>query len=146
MTYVHIAHDCVVGDGVIFSNNGTLAGHVIVEDHVILGGLTAVHQFCRIGSHAITGGCSKIVQDVSPYMVVDGNPATTRSVNLVGLQRAGFPEADIRALKEAYKALFLRKQNTGNALDALQKTEHAANPRVARLIAFIRASERGVTR
>lgn len=146
LAYCHIAHDCIVGDHVIFSNNGTLAGHVIVEDHVILGGLTAVHQFCRIGSHAITGGCSKIVQDVSPYMVVDGNPATTRSVNLVGLQRAGFPEADIRALKEAYKALFLRKQNTGNALDALQKTEHAANPRVARLIAFIRASERGVTR
>lgn len=146
LAYCHIAHDCIVGDHVIFSNNGTLAGHVVVEDHVILGGLTAVHQFCRIGAYAITGGCSKIVQDVAPYLIADGNPAAVRGVNLVGLQRAGFPENDIRALKEAYKALFLRKQNTTLALEALEQSEHAANPRVARLITFIRASSRGVTR
>ena len=146
LAYCHIAHDCIVGDHVIFSNNGTLAGHVVVEDHVILGGLTAVHQFCRIGTYAITGGCSKIVQDVSPFMIADGNPAATRGVNLVGLQRAGFSENDVRSLKEAYKALFLRKQNTTNALEILEKSEHAANPRVAKLIAFIRASERGVTK
>ena len=146
LSYAHIAHDCVVGSHCIFSNNGTLAGHVVVEDHVILGGLTAVHQFCRIGAYAITGGCSKIVQDVAPYLIADGNPAAVRGVNLVGLQRAGFPENDIRALKEAYKALFLRKQNTTLALEALEQSEHAANHRVARLITFIRASSRGVTR
>jgi UDP-N-acetylglucosamine acyltransferase len=146
LAYCHIAHDCVVGDHVIFSNNGTLAGHVIVEDHVILGGLTAVHQFCRIGTYAITGGCSKIVQDVAPFTIADGNPAAARGLNLVGLQRAGFPDADIRALKEAYKALFFRKQNTGDALGALEKSEHAANSRVAKMISFIRASERGVTK
>jgi UDP-N-acetylglucosamine acyltransferase len=146
LAYCHIAHDCIVGDHVIFSNNGTLAGHVIVEDHVILGGLTAVHQFCRIGTHAITGGCSKIVQDVCPYMIADGNPAATRGPNIVGLQRAGFADADVRALKEAYKAIFFRKPNTATALAALEKTEHAANPCVSKLITFIRASERGITR
>ena len=74
LAYSHIAHDCVVGDDVIFSNNGTLAGHVDVADHAIIGGLAAVHQFCRIGRHALTGGCSKIVQDVPPFMIADGNP------------------------------------------------------------------------
>jgi len=146
LAYCHIAHDCIVGDHCVFSNNGTLAGHVIVEDHAILGGLTAVHQFCRIGTYAITGGCSKIVQDVAPFTIADGNPAAARGLNLVGLQRAGFPDADIRALKEAYKSIFMRKQNTGDALDALEKSEHAANPRVAALIAFVRASERGITK
>lgn len=146
LAYCHIAHDCIVGNHVVFSNNGTLAGHVIVEDHVILGGLTAVHQFCRVGVHAITGGCSKIVQDVVPYTIVDGNPAETRGINLVGLQRSGFSEADIRALKEAYKAVWLRKQNTAEALISLEKSEHAANPHVAGFIAFIRASERGITK
>ena len=146
LAYCHIAHDCMVGDHVIFSNNGTLAGHVIVEDHVILGGLTAVHQFCRVGAYAITGGCSKIVQDVVPFTIVDGNPAETRGINQVGLQRAGFTEADIRALKECYKAVWMRKQNTADAMSALDKSEHAANPQVAKFITFIRASERGITK
>ena len=83
LAYSHIAHDCEVGDRVIFSNNATLGGHVIVEEHAVLGGLTAVHQFCRIGKHAITGGCTKIVQDVPPFMIVDGNQAEVRGVNLV---------------------------------------------------------------
>lgn len=146
LAYSHIAHDCVVGDSVIFSNNGTLAGHVLVDDHVIMGGLTAVHQFCRIGSHAITGGCSKIVQDVVPFTIADGNPAETRGVNVTGLQRAGFSDTDIRSLKEAYKNVFLRKLNTADALAALEKSDHAANPHVAKLINFIRASERGITK
>lgn len=146
LAYGHIAHDCVVGSHCIFSNNGTLAGHVVVEDHVIIGGLTAVHQFCRIGAYAITGGCSKIVQDVPPYMIADGNPAEIRGVNLVGLQRAAFPEEDVRALKEAYKALFLRKQNTTAALDSLTQGEYGKNPRIEKLAEFIRSSQRGVTK
>ena len=84
LAYTHVAHDCTVGDEVIFSNNGTLAGHVEVGDFAVIGGLTAVHQFCRIGAHALTGGCSKIVQDVPPYMIADGNPAKVRSYNKVG--------------------------------------------------------------
>src|SRR5207247_8771923 len=88
LAYSHIGHDCTVGDEVIFSNNGTLGGHVEVGDHAVMGGLTAVHQFCRIGRFAITGGCSKIVQDVPPFMIADGNPAELRVINLVGLERA----------------------------------------------------------
>ena len=146
LAYCHIAHDCVVGSHVIFSNNGTLAGHVTVADHVILGGFTAVHQFCRLGRHAITGGCSKIVQDVPPYMIIDGNPATTRGVNLTGLQRAGFTEEDTRALKEAYKALFMKTGNLSSAAEAFATTPHASNSHAAHLLEFIRESHRGVTR
>jgi UDP-N-acetylglucosamine acyltransferase len=146
LAYCHIAHDCVVGNHVIFSNNGTLAGHVIVEDHVILGGLTAVHQFCRLGRYAITGGCSKIIQDVPPFMIVDGNPAELRGVNLVGLQRHQFDPTDIRALKEAYKALFLKKPNLAEAIATFAETDHAQNPHVAHLLESIAASTRGVTR
>ena len=101
LAYSHIAHDCTVGDRVIFSNNGTIAGHVEVGDHAVIGGLTAVHQFCRIGAHAITGGCSKIVQDVPPYMIADGNPAEVRGINRVGLERMGFGPESLKLLKEA---------------------------------------------
>lgn len=145
LAYCHIAHDCTVGSHVIFSNNGTIAGHVTVEDHVILGGLTAVHQFCRLGKFAITGGCSKIVQDVPPFMIADGNPAEVRGVNQVGLQRHGFTETDIRPLKEAYKALFMR---TGNLSEILPQVEarHGGNDSIQHLCAFIRASQRGIVR
>ncbi len=143
LAYCHIAHDCTVGDHVIFSNNGTLAGHVTVEDHAILGGLTAVHQFCRIGRHSITGGCTKIVQDVAPFMLADGNPAKCRGVNLVGLQRKGFTEAEVRAIKEAYKTVWMRKLNRSQAVAELEAT--AADPHVAHLAQFIKDSQRGVT-
>jgi UDP-N-acetylglucosamine acyltransferase len=142
LAYSHIAHDCIVGDHCIFSNNGTLAGHVVVGDHVILGGFSAVHQFCRIGNHAITGGCTKIVKDVAPYMLVDGNPAETRSLNLVGLQRRGFSEQEIRALKEAYKCLHLRKLNHAQALEQMEVGESI---HVAELRQFYLDSKRGVT-
>jgi UDP-N-acetylglucosamine acyltransferase len=147
LAYSHVAHDCQIGNHVIVSNNGTLGGHVLVEDHAIISGLSAVHQFCRIGEHSITGGCSKIVQDIPPFMIVDGNPAATRGLNVVGLQRRGFSEADIRALKTAYKRLFLRKDlNLSNCIDALRVDAASDNPHVARLIAFLEASPRGVTR
>src|SRR4051812_26899646 len=100
LAYSHIGHDCTVGDAVIFSNNGTLAGHVKIDDHAVMGGLTAVHQFCRIGRFAITGGCSKIVQDVPPFMIADGNPATVRGGNLVGVGRDGFAPPRIKSIKE----------------------------------------------
>lgn len=143
LSYVHIAHDCHVGDDVILSNNGTLAGHVVVEDHVVLGGFSAVHQFCRIGRHSITGGCTKIVQDVAPYTLVDGNPAKARGVNVVGLQRRGFSEEEVRALKEAYKIIYMRKLNRSQAIAELEAT--ATDPHVAHLAQFIKDSQRGVT-
>ncbi len=142
LSYVHIAHDCIVGSHVIFSNNGTLAGHVFVEDHVILGGFTAVHQFCRLGRYAITGGCTKVVQDVAPFVLVDGNPARARGLNLVGLQRHGFSEEELRALKEAYKTIYRRKLNRAQAVEELEAS--ATDPHVAHLAQFIKESQRGV--
>ncbi len=147
LCYSHVAHDCQIGNHVILSNNGTLGGHVVMEDHAIVSGLAAVHQFCRIGCHSITGGCAKVVQDVPPYMIIDGNPAATRGLNLVGLQRRGFDENDIRALKSAYKKLFLRKDvNLTTQLSSLKADRPANHEPVKRLIAFIEGSQRGVTR
>lgn len=147
LCYSHVAHDCQLGNHIILSNNGTLGGHVVVEDHAIVSGLTAVHQFCRIGKHSITGGCSKITQDIPPFMIVDGNPAATRGLNLVGLQRRGFSPESIRELKTAYKKLFLRKDaNLTVALSSLKAMHAASDPQVAHLIAFIEGSPRGISR
>jgi UDP-N-acetylglucosamine acyltransferase len=146
LAYSHIAHDCDVGHRVIFSNNGTLGGHVIVQEYAVLGGLTAVHQFCRIGKHSITGGCTKIVQDVPPYMIVDGNPAEARGINLVGLERRGFSPDAIRALKEAYRVLYRAKLNTKQALEELARNGLAETTEVRDLIQFIESSQRGIVR
>ncbi len=147
LCYSHVAHDCQLGDRIILSNNGSLAGHVTVEDHVIVSGFAAVHQFCRVGEHSILGGLSKVIQDVPPYMIVDGNPASTRGLNLVGLQRRGFSEEDVRDLKTAYKRLFLKKdQNLANGLSSLKAMSAASNAHVEHLIKFVENSQRGVTR
>jgi UDP-N-acetylglucosamine acyltransferase len=146
LAYSHIAHDCDVDNRVIFSNNGTLGGHVVVQEYAVLGGLTAVHQFCRIGRHSITGGCTKIVQDVPPYMIVDGNPAEVRGVNLVGLERRGFSADTIRALKEAYRILYRAKLNTKQALEELAKNGLAETAEVRELMQFIESSQRGIVR
>lgn len=145
LAYSHIGHDCTVGDGVIFSNNGTLAGHVQVGDYAVMGGLTAIHQFCRIGRFAITGGCSKIVQDVPPFLIADGNPAEIRGVNLIGLERRGVPAEKIKPIKEAYRLLYRSKMNTAQAIDAIRR-EVASTEEVGHLLEFIETSERGVIR
>ena len=145
LAYSHIAHDCKVGDHVILSNNGTLAGHVIVQDYAILGGLSAVHQFCRIGQHAITGGCTKIVQDVPPYMIADGNPADVRSVNRVGMERRGFSDESIRAVREAQRLLYRKNLNVKQALDEIAHLEDAGDV-LANLLEFVSKSERGIIR
>lgn len=147
LSYAHVAHDCQVGSHCILSNNGTLGGHCIVGDHAIISGLSACHQFCRIGEHSMVGGCTKIVQDVPPYTIVDGNPAAVRGLNTVGLKRRGFDDATCRALKHAYKKLFLgKKTNLTELTDDLAGSEFAQDPHVARLVEFIRGSERGVIR
>jgi UDP-N-acetylglucosamine acyltransferase len=145
LAYSHIAHDCVVENDVIFSNNGTLAGHVLVQSHAIIGGLTAIHQFCRIGKHAITGGCSKIVQDVPPFLIADGNPAEVRGVNVVGLERRGVPAETIRVLKESYRILYRAKLNTKQAVEELRKSFGDVTE-AKELIEFIEKSERGIIR
>jgi UDP-N-acetylglucosamine acyltransferase len=145
LAYSHIGHDCTVGNAVIFSNNGTLAGHVQVGDHAVIGGLSAVHQFCRIGPFAITGGCSKIVQDVPPFMIADGNPAEVRGINQIGLERAGFPREKIRPIKEAFRLVYRGKMNTAQALEALrEKLGHSEEVQV--IVRFIEESERGIIR
>ena len=145
LAYSHIAHDCTVGNKVIFSNNGTLAGHVEVGDHAIIGGLAAVHQFCRVGRHAITGGCSKIVQDVPPFFIADGNPAVIRGINQVGLKRAGFSAETIRTLKEAYRILYRSKLNVKQSVEVIRQ-EIPALPEITELCSFIESSQRGIIR
>ena len=125
------------------SNVATLAGHVTVEDHAIIGGLAAVHQFCRIGKMSIIGGCSKVVQDVPPFMLADGNPAETRTVNKVGLERNGVSEAVQAALKSAYKILFREGLTVTNALTKIE-SELPPLTEIKHLIQFVRASERGI--
>ncbi|WP_411826395.1 acyl-ACP--UDP-N-acetylglucosamine O-acyltransferase [Luteolibacter sp. AS25] len=147
LCYSHIAHDCQLGDHIILSNNGSLAGHCIVEDYAIVSGLAAAHQFCRIGKHSIIGGCAKVIQDVPPFMIVDGHPGATRGINMVGLQRRGFSEGTIRSIKVAYKNLFLKKDiSLANGLSSLKAQAAAADPNVEHLIHFIENSQRGVTR
>jgi len=145
LAYSHVGHDCTVGDEVIFSNNGTLAGHVQVGDHAIMGGLTAVHQFCRLGRYAITGGCSKIVQDVPPFMIADGNPAKVRGINVVGLERSGFPAETIKAIKEAFRLIYRSKYNTRQAIEAIQQ-ELPMSAEISQIVEFIQKSERGIIR
>jgi UDP-N-acetylglucosamine acyltransferase len=145
LAYSHIAHNVKLGDFVVMSNAATLAGHVTVENHAIIGGLAAVHQFCRIGKMAIIGGCSKVVQDVPPFMLADGNPAETRTINKLGLERNGVSEAAQTALRQAYKLLFREGLTTSNALVRIeQELPHLAE--IEHLVAFVRATERGISK
>ncbi len=139
----HIAHDCTLGDHIVMSNVATLAGHVVVEDHAVIGGLAAVHQFCRVGRMSIIGGCSKVVQDAPPFMLVDGNPAETRTINKVGLERNGVAEEIQNALKHAHKVLFRDGLALPNAL-AKAEAESPRSPEIAHLLNFMRTSDRGV--
>ena len=145
LTYVHIAHDCQLGNHIIMSSYAALAGHVVVEDHAILGGFTAVHQFCRIGKFSMTGGCSRIPQDVPPFMIVEGNPAETRSINKIGLERHGVSDEAQLALRQAYKIFFREELSIPNALAKIEK-EVPPLPEIQHLVQFIRSSERGITK
>lgn len=145
LAYSHLAHNVQVGNHVIMSNVATLAGHVVVEDHAVIGGLAAVHQFCRIGRMAIVGGCSKVVQDVPPYMLADGNPAETRTINKVGLERNNISEAAQRALKQAFKLLFREGLSISKALERIE-AELPPLPEIQHLVAFTRSSERGISK
>ncbi len=145
LAYAHIAHNVRVGNGVIMSNVATLAGHVIVEDFAVIGGLAAIHQFCRIGTMSIIGGCSKVVQDVPPYMLVDGNPGETRTINKVGMERNGVSEEAQAAVRQAFKILFRERLTVSNALARIE-AELAPLPEIKHLVEFFRSSQRGVTK
>ena len=145
MAYVHIAHDCVVGNHTILANNASLAGHVEVGDYAILGGFTLVHQFCRIGAHSFSGMNSVIAKDVLPYLMVAGHMAAARGLNSEGLKRRGFSPQTLRALKQAYRIIF----REGNTLEAARQrlaplaAEHAE---VATMLAFLDRVSRGIVR
>jgi len=149
MAYVHVAHDCVVGNQVILANNATLAGHVHVGDQAIIGGLTGVHQFSRIGAHAMAGFASHISQDVPPFMMVDGNPLAVRGLNIEGLRRRGFSPERVAAIKQAYRLLYRQGLTLEAALSAMAELPQSypeAQADIALLCDFVAASRRGIAR
>ena len=145
MAYAHVAHDCVIQNNTILANNATLAGHVIVEDKAVIGGLSAVHQFVRIGKLALIGGCSKVVQDVPPFMIADGHPAKVFGLNAVGLERAGITKEEKNILRKALKVIFRSGVTLKNAVLQLEK-ECLPSASIEALIDFLRKSERGICR
>ena len=145
MAYVHVAHDCQLGDNIIMANNTTLAGHVSIEDWAILGGFTKVHQFCRIGAHSFTGMNVDLARDVPPYMMIAGTPAEPRGINSEGLRRRGFDAAQLRNIKNAYRLLYRSQLRLQEALEQLRSLS-ATQPELACLVNFLDASERSITR
>ncbi len=143
MAYSHVAHACRVGNGVIMANGATLAGDVRVEDQAVIGGLCGVHQFCRIGRMCMVGGCTKVVKDLPPYMMVDGNPAEVRGLNLIGLERRGVSEPERNILKQAYRLLYRKDLSVQQALAEIRSTLEPCAA-LEYLTAFIEASERGI--
>lgn len=142
--YAHIGHECHVGSHVVFSNNATLGGHVEVGDRVVIGGLTAVHQFCKIGCGAMIGGCCKVVQDVLPYMLAEGYPATHRAVNKIGMQRAGLTEEDVKTASRIHKLLFRSNLNRSQAMEALAESGLDRVGVGLEIVEFVLRSERGL--
>ncbi len=143
MSYVHIAHDCHLGDGVVIANATQLAGHVTIQDHAVLSGLNAIHQFVTIGAYAFVGGGSRVNQDIPPYVKAVGNPMELYGLNSIGLQRAGFPGETVSALKRAYRLFFNSDLNLSQALERARR-DLPAVPEVERFLAFVKSSERGV--
>ena len=145
MAYVHIAHDCKTGRNVIFANNATLAGHITIEDFVTIGGLTAIHQFVRVGKYAYIGGKSAVVKDIPPYVIAAGDRAKLHGLNSVGLKRQGFSEDTLSLLKKTYRILFRIGLTLNEAIERI-KAEVDQVPDVVNLMEFIKTSQRGITR
>jgi UDP-N-acetylglucosamine acyltransferase len=145
MAYVHIAHDCKIGDAVTIANAAMLAGHVSVEDYVVIGGLVAVHQFTRIGAYAMVGGFSGVGQDIPPYMTASGSRAKLYGLNAIGLKRRGFNESLIKDLKRAYKILFRSKLTLREAIDIV-KRDTKKSKEIDHLIHFLNQNKRGICR
>ena len=149
MAYVHIAHDCQVGSHTIFANNASIAGHVHVDDWVILGGFAGVPQFCKIGAHAMLGMNTSLTQDVPPYMILSGNPAAVHGLNLEGLKRRGFTRESINAIRQAYKLLYkssLTLDEAKQALQQLQAEQADSASQIQVMLDFLERSTRGIVR
>ncbi|MEK6557027.1 MAG: hypothetical protein AABZ14_01845, partial [Candidatus Margulisiibacteriota bacterium] len=145
LTMVHIAHDCQLGNKIVISNAVQVAGHVTIGDNAVLGGMAGITQFCRIGKLAMVGGYSKVNQDVPPFMLIEGNPAAIRTLNVVGLERNGVSKESQKAVKEAYRILFRSKMNLTQALEKIADID--ITPEVRYLIDFLKAeSKTGIMR
>ena len=145
MAYSHVAHDGIIGNHVIMANAATLAGHVTVQDHSTVGGLSAVHQFVRIGTHAYIGGKTGVTKDVPPYMLVSGHRAKLYGLNTIGLKRKNFPRTVLKILKQCYRMLFLSERTLKETLEAAE-SQFGDVEEVRILVDFIRGSQRGITR
>ena len=145
MAYVHIAHDCHIGDHTIFANNASLAGHVTIEDHVILGGFSQVHQFCSLGAHCFTAFGSGIAKDVPPYVMVSGHPAEPHGINVEGLRRRGFSAETLTRLRRAYKTLYRANLTLKDAIAQL-KEQIQECPEIGLIVDFLEKSTRGIVR
>ena len=143
MAYSHIAHDCIIGNNCVMANAATLGGHVTIEDGAMVGGLSAVHQFVRLGRLSIIGGCSKVVQDVPPFSTCDGHPAKVVNTNAIGLRRSGISQESIRGIKKAFKLLFRSGLSKTSALESISQ-EIESCPEIEHLIFFAKISERGL--
>ena len=145
MAYVHIAHDCQIGNHTIFANNASLAGHVIIEDYVILGGFSQVHQFCSLGIHSFTAFGSGIAKDIPPYVMVGGHPAAPHGLNTEGLRRHGFSEETLTRLRRAYKTIYRAGLTLKDAIAQLKEQTHEC-PELGVLVEFLERSTRGIIR
>ena len=146
MAYSHVAHDCQIGNQVVMANGATLGGHILIEDYAIIGELAAVHQFCRIGTHAILSGLTGVSQDVPPYMMAAGSRARLYGLNTVGLKRHQFSEQTIRALKKAYRIIFRSGLTLEKAVKAVKEDDIFLIKEVQHLLDFIQHSKRGISR
>jgi UDP-N-acetylglucosamine acyltransferase len=144
MACSHVAHDCKIGDDCVLANYVGLSGHVTIEDRVVIGGLSGVHQYVQVGYLSMIGGCSKVNQDVAPFSLVDGNPATMRGLNIVGLKRADIPPPNQIALRRAFKILFNSGLNRSNAVLQVKEQSNGL-PEIHRVIDFIQISKRGIS-
>ncbi|WOO40136.1 acyl-ACP--UDP-N-acetylglucosamine O-acyltransferase [Rubellicoccus peritrichatus] len=146
LAYSHVAHDCIIGNHLVMSSHAALGGHVLVGNHCNIGWGVGLHQFCRIGDHAMAGACSKVVQDVPPYMIADGNPAEVRTINKVGLERNGFSSEDIELVRSIYKTLYREGLNRTQAREKLSENPKATDPTLKRVIDFLeQGGKRGIT-
>ncbi len=146
MAYSHVAHDCQIGNEVIMSNAATLAGHIVIEDWAVIGGIVAIHQFCRVGTHAFIGGVSGVTLDIPPYMLASGSHVKLFGLNTVGLKRANFSEETLKALKKAYRIIFRSGLTLEKAIKRVGEEEISHIPEIQHLLHFIQHSKRGIAR
>jgi len=145
MAYVHIAHDCTVGNDIIFSNNAALSGHVVVEDHVVFGGFSAVHQFCKIGAYCFISGETSVVKDAPPFVLISGHPGAVYGLNVVGLKRHDFSDDTMAALRKAYNIIYRKGFTIPQALNELEPMI-SETPEIQLFVASLNNSTRGIVR